>query len=322
MTMQALVLEDGSLKFRTDRPIPKPAAGEALIRLRLAGICATDLELVNGYAGFSGIPGHEFVGEVVEVANAADSGWLHRRVVGSINIGCGQCPTCRASGPAHCPNRTVLGIRGKDGVFADFFALPVANLYPLPDHVADEAAVFAEPLAAALRVVEQLQATQPIEIGVLGPGRLGLLIGRVLALAGHSVTMLGRSEASLTLPRHWGLAAALVTDFPDGAFSRMVDASGTASGFATALRLLRAQGSLVLKSTFAANQPIDLSPLVVKEIRLLGSRCGRFEPALEHLSTGDIAVETLIDGIYPLSAGPVAFTAAAQPGVRKILLKR
>lgn len=321
MTMQALVL-GRELCYRTDLAIPKPASGEALIQLRLAGICATDLELANGYAGFAGIPGHEFVGQVVEVADANDRHWLHSRVVGSINIGCRLCPTCLTTGPSHCPTRRVLGIRDKDGAFADFFTLPVANLYRLPDHVSDEAAVFAEPLAAALRVVEPLQDLPRGEIGVLGPGRLGLLIGRVLALAGHSVTMLGRSEASLTLPRHWGLAAALATDFPDGAFSRMVDASGTASGFATALRLLRAQGCLILKSTFAADHPIDLSPLVVKEIRLLGSRCGRFEPALDHLSTGCVAVETLIDGIYPLSAGPAAFAAAARPGIRKILLKR
>jgi len=321
MTMQALLL-DRELSYRTDQPIPKPEAGEALIEMRLAGICATDLELAHGYAGFAGILGHEFIGQVVEVADANDRHWLGSRVVGSINIGCRLCPTCLTTGPSHCPTRRVLGIRAKDGAFADFFTLPVANLFRLPDHVADEAAVFAEPLAAALRVVEQLQDLPRGEIGVLGPGRLGLLIGRVLALAGHRVTMLGRSETSLTQPRRWGLQAGLAAEFPESGFSCVVDASGTASGFAAALRLLRAQGCLVLKSTFVADHPVDLSPLVVKEIRLLGSRCGRFEPALDRLSAGDIAVETLIDGVFPLSAGPAAFATAARPGVRKILLKR
>jgi len=318
--MQALTLNH-VLSYRSDMPPPTLVSGEALIKLHLAGICATDLELVKGYAGFSGIPGHEFVGTVVAVADDKHNDWLNRRVVGSINIGCNVCDVCRRDGPAHCLNRKVLGIRNHDGVFADYFSLPVANLFAVPDPVPDRAAVFTEPLAAALRVIQQIKTLPIAEIAVVGPGRLGLLIAKVLSLAGYRVIVLGRSAASLELPKQWRLDTGLTDEIPDNSFDCVVDASGQAAGFAQALRIVKPRGTLVLKSTFADNAALDLSKLVVYEINLIGSRCGPFADALGLLAANKLPVETMIDGCYALEDGPAAFEHAARTGVRKILLQ-
>ncbi len=317
--MQALVLNQG-LSYRTDVLKPEPKAHEALIRLSLAGICATDLELVKGYAGFSGIIGHEFVGVVEAVAQTQDAHWLNRRVVGSINIGCHACDACMNAGPEHCQQRKVLGIRQHDGVFADYFTLPVANLLAVPDAMNDQTAVFAEPLAAALRVREQCHTLSVNKLAVLGPGRLGLLIAKVLSLAGHAVDVLGRTEASLALPRQWQLNSGLIQAIDDVSYDCVVDATGQASGFKQALRILKPRGSLILKSTFSALEPIDLSKIVVNELNILGSRCGPFAEALALLNQQSIPLETMINASYPLQAGMAAFQHAATPGVRKILL--
>ena len=317
--MQALVLNQG-LSYRTDVLKPEPKAHEALIRLSLAGICATDLELVKGYAGFSGIIGHEFVGVVEAVAQTQDAHWLNRRVVGSINIGCHACDACMNAGPEHCQQRKVLGIRQHDGVFADYFTLPVANLLAVPDAMNDQTAVFAEPLAAALRVREQCHTLSVNKLAVLGPGRLGLLIAKVLVLAGHSVDVLGRTEASLALPRQWQLNSGLIQAIDDVSYDCVVDATGQASGFKQALRILKPRGSLILKSTFSALEPIDLSKIVVNELNILGSRCGPFAEALALLNQQSIPLETMINASYPLQAGMAAFQHVATPGVRKILL--
>lgn len=316
--MQALILKDGGLQYKKDYERPEPQADEALIRVRLAGICATDLEVVRGYAGFEGVMGHEFVGMV---EGAPDARWEGRRVVGGINLGCGRCATCLADGPEHCPHRTVLGIIDKDGVFADYVTLPMANLQPVPDGVPDEAAVFVEPLAAALRIREQVRVRPTAEVAVVGPGRLGLLVGQVLALAGTRVTMLGRSEASLQLPQELGLGTGLAPDFAQDTFDFVVEATGNEAGLAEALRLVRPLGTLVMKSTFAGAATVDLTKLVVGEINVVGSRCGPFAPALRLLERGEVAVEPLIDGEYPLSKAVEAFEHAARPGVRKILLR-
>lgn len=318
--MQALALND-TLAYRTDQPLPQLAAGEALIKLSLAGVCATDLELVKGYAGFSGIPGHEFVGVVETVADAKDSDWINRRVVGAINIGCNVCETCLNNGPEHCLQRKVLGIRNKDGVFADYFTLPVCNLFTVPDAVPDERAVFTEPLAAAYRVIEQIKPLAISSIAVVGPGRLGLLIAKLLSLTGYDPFVLGRSEKSLALPAQWQLKTALVGEFPDNRLDCVVDASGHSSGFAQALRMLKPRGTLVLKSTFSNPEPVDLSKVVVAEINIIGSRCGPFSKALTLLAEQAIPLEEMIDGCYKLSDGRKAFAHAAQPGVRKVLLK-
>ncbi|MGH2538639.1 MAG: MDR/zinc-dependent alcohol dehydrogenase-like family protein [Candidatus Promineifilaceae bacterium] len=316
--MQALVVGDGRLSFRPDYPAPRPAAGEALLRVRLAGICSTDLEIVKGYANFRGVPGHEFV---AQVEAADDESWVGRRVVGGINVGCGHCLVCRASGPEHCTNRTVVGIIGRDGAFADYLVLPAANLRPAPDDVPDELAVFTEPLAAALRIREQIAVRPAQAAAVVGPGKLGLLIGQVLALSGGRVTMLGRRPDSLALARELGLEAGQAAEAADDAFDLVVEATASPAGLAQALRLVRPQGTLVLKSTYAGRADVDLTKVVVGEINVVGSRCGPFEPALQLLAAGQIRVEPLIEAQYPLAAGVAAFEHAGRPGARKILLR-
>lgn len=316
--MQAVSFHNGEIEYRTDYAIPKAEADEARIRVRVAGICGTDLEIVQGYAGFEGVPGHEFVGTVEE---APQESWAGQRVVGSINLGCGECETCLRQGPEHCPNRRVLGIRSKDGAFADYMSLPLDNLFPVPDRVADEEALFTEPLAAALRIREQIRLRPTARSAVVGPGRLGMLVGQVLALDGGDVTMLGRRMESLDLPQQLGLATALAPDVADGSFDVVVECTGNEAGLAQALRLLRPRGALVLKSTFHGTTDVDVSRLVVDEIRVLGSRCGPFAPALRLLQRGGVDVTALIDGEFPLSRIGEAMERAAQPGVRKILLR-
>jgi threonine dehydrogenase-like Zn-dependent dehydrogenase len=317
--MKALYLADKTLQYREDYPQPEPGPGEALIRVRLAGICSTDLEMKKGYvSSFRGVPGHEFVGEVVD---APEPGWQGKRVVGEINLGCGECAMCRRGVAEHCAERRVLGIRDKDGVFAEYVTLPLENLFVAPERVTDETAVFTEPLAAALRIREQARVRPSAKTAVLGPGRLGLLVGQVLALAGTDVVMLGRRAASLDLPARLGLSAGLSDNYPDHSFDFVVDVTGNPAGFKQALRLTRPLGTLIIKSTFADAALLNPSPVVVNEITLIGSRCGPFAPALRLLARDQIAVAPLIDAAYPLHKGEDAFAHAAQSGVRKILLQ-
>lgn len=330
--MNALTLIDNTLRFESVFPKPTPAAGEALIRIELAGICSTDLEIVKGYvAGFRGVLGHEFVGIVVETGSGEDDAWVGRRVVGTINLGCRRCPVCLGAGPEHCPERTVLGIHNKDGVFADFVTLPVANLLAVPEGLPDEEAVFTEPLAAALRIREQVRIRPSWRMAVVGPGRLGILIGQVLALGGTDVTMLGRRPESLALPQRFGFQTDLIDQQPDNVYDLVVEATGNDAGFAHSLRIVRPQGTLVLKSTFHGNANINLTKLVVGEIKVVGSRCGPFVPALRLLAASTnmtdigvgigVQVRPLIEAEYPLQEGLVAFQHAARPGVRKVLLR-
>ncbi len=320
--MRALYLEEGHLALIDDYPRPEAGADDALIRVSRAGICSTDLELVKGYAGgFRGVLGHEFVG-VVEAVGAPEMGeWIGRRVVGGINLGCRRCPVCLGEGPEHCPNRTTLGIHHKDGVFADYVTLPVVNLLAVPDGVADEEAVFTEPLAAALRIREQTMVRPSARVAVVGPGRLGLLVAQVLALAGTGVMVLGRRAASLALPQALGLATGLVDEAADNSFDFVVEATGNDAGFAHSLRIVRPRGTLVLKSTFHGNANINLTKLVVAEINVVGSRCGPFAPALRLLARGAVQVRPLIEAEYPLDDALAAFEHAARPGVRKVLLR-
>ena len=315
--MRALVLTDEGARFETARPRPVLPPGEALVRVLKAGICATDLELIRGYAGFRGVLGHEFVGRV---ERSDVGGWQGRRVVGTINLGCRSCAVCRTDGPEHCPRRTVLGIAGRDGAFADYLALPVANLLPVPAGLADEEAVFTEPLAAALRIPEQLQVGPSGRVAVVGPGRLGLLIAQVLALTHDRVVVLGRRPGSLDLPRELGLETALAADAGSDAWDLVVEATGNAAGFAAALEMVRPRGTLVLKSTFAGSPELDLTKLVVGEVTVVGSRCGPFAPALDLLAAGSIRVRPLIEADYPLADALAALDHAARPGVRKVLL--
>jgi threonine dehydrogenase-like Zn-dependent dehydrogenase len=331
--MRALYLSDGNLSLRDDVLRPEATEDDALIRVSLAGICSTDLEMVKGYSGgFRGVLGHEFVG-VVEATGASETaGWIGRRVVGAINVGCRRCPVCLGEGPEHCPNRTVLGIHARDGVFADYVALPVVNLLPVPADVIDEEAVFTEPLAAALRIREQLRVRPTDRVAVVGPGRLGLLAAQVLALSAGDVTVLGRRPASLDLPARLGLKTALIEEQVDNSYDLVVEATGNDAGFAHSLRLVRPLGALALKSTFHGRANIDLTKLVVGEITVVGSRCGPFAPALRLLEASALAggcppagmgvqVRPLIEAEYPLRRSLVAFEHAARPGVRKILLR-
>lgn len=317
--MQAITLTHHELQIHKAYTMPQPEADEALIKVNLAGICATDLEMVRGYkAGFQGVLGHEFVGTVEQ---APDSAWIGKRVVGSINLGCQACPTCHRLGPEHCPNRRVLGILNKDGAFADYLTLPQANLFAVPADVRDETAVFTEPLAAALRIREQLRLVPGRRTAVIGPGRLGMLVGQVLALDGTDVVMIGRSRRSLELPTKLGLTTALTDEYRENEFDTIVETTGNDAGFALALKLVRPLGTLVLKSTFAGQSHLDMTKLVVAEINVVGSRCGPFAPALNLLQRKMVAVNCLIDGEYNFSQAIQAFTHASQRGVRKILLR-
>jgi alcohol dehydrogenase len=291
----------------------------------LAGICNTDLELVRGYMSFQGVLGHEFVGDVLQ---AEDATWVGRRVVGDINAACRECETCRAGRHTHCPNRTTLGIFRRDGAFADYLLLPQANLYAVPHAVSDEEAVFAEPLAAACEVLEQVRLRPTDRILVLGDGKLGLLVAGVLRLAGAELTVVGRHSAKLAVAASWGIPIYLV-DRGDsnsvltslGGADIVVECTGSPTGFAQARRLVRPRGTLVLKSTYHGDLGVDMSSLVVDEITVVGSRCGPFAPALRLLESGLIDPRPLISDMFSLSDGEMAFIRAAEPGVLKVLLR-
>lgn len=318
--MRALVLDADGPRLDAGCPRPVPGHGEVRVRPTRMGICATDLALIAGYAGFRGVLGHEFVGTVDAVGHNADASWVGRRVVASINVGCGRCQTCLGEGPEHCATRTVVGIRGRDGAFAEALVVPVANLFAVPDSVDEDEAVFTEPLAAAVRVREQVQPRVGDRVAVVGPGRLGLLIAQVLADAGARVAVLGRRASSLVLPRALGLDTGMAAEAPADAFGVVVEATGNDGGLAEAMRLVRPRGRLVLKSTYAGRAQVDLSKLVVGEVSVLGSRCGPFAPALRLLAQGRVQVRPLIDARYGLDQALDALAHAGRPGVRKVLL--
>lgn len=293
---------------------------EALVRVLLSGICNTDLEIARGYAGFKGTIGHEFVG-VVEAS--PDNRLVGQRVVGEINAGCGECELCRSGDPRHCPKRTVLGIVGRDGAHAEFLILPVANLLPVPETIVDEHAVFAEPLAAACGIMERATITKDKRVAVIGDGKLGLLCAQAIALTGAGVLLIGKHAEKLRIAARRGIE----TTTPKQAAKRknefdvVVEASGSASAFSLALDLLRARGVLVLKSTFEGTTEINAARLVVDEISVVGSRCGRFPPALDLLRTGAIDVDSLISEEHPLDRGVLAMERAGKKGVLKVFLR-
>lgn len=316
--MQALVYDGEALRLREDYPRPVPPPGEALVRVRLAGICNTDLEIVRGYMGFRGVLGHEFVGTVEE---AEDRSLIGQRVVGEINAYCGECPTCQAGRPTHCPHRTTLGIWGRDGAFAEYLTLPVRNLHTVPDAISDEEAVFTEPLAAALEILEQVHLRPTDRVVVLGDGKLGLLVAQVLALMGCDLLAVGRHREKLAILARRGIPTVLESEAEGLAADVVVECTGRPEGFAAARRILRPRGTLVLKSTYHGRVEADLTGLVVDEITLVGSRCGPFPPALRMLERGLVDVRSLISAVYPLAQGVEAFARAAEPGVLKVLLR-
>lgn len=309
---------DGAVRLDRNRPPLTPPPGEAVIRPLLAGVCNTDIELAKGYMGFVGVLGHEFVG-VVEAA-PDDPSWVGRRVVGEINAGCGACETCATGDARHCPNRTVLGVLNRDGVFADRFLLPIKNLHPVPAGVSDEAAVFTEPLAAAYEIAERIDLAGK-RIALLGDGKLGSLIGMMLAADGADAVVVGRHPERLLPLEHRGLAVAVADDPLEAAsFDVVIDATGSASGLTAALALVRPRGTVVMKTTVAAPAPVDINKIVVGEITVVGSRCGPFDRALSALADGRIDPTPLISGIMRLDDGVAALARAGEPGVLKILL--
>lgn len=315
--MRALLF-DGKVRFDAEYPGPEAGEGEALVRVTRAGICATDLEIVKGYMGYTGVLGHEFTG-VVE--GCADPGLVGKRVVGEINIGCGRCRWCEKGLSNHCPNRVVLGILDHDGAFADYVTLPAGNLHVVPDSVSDDEAVFAEPLAAAFEITRQVDVGPGIRVAVVGAGRLGLLIAQVLASTGCELTVVGRRPERLAMLE--GRDVRLVTPEgtePIGGFDVVVDSTGSVEGFGVCLGLVRPLGTLVLKTTVAGETGVDMSRIVVNEINVVGSRCGPFGPALEALKDGTVDVGPLVSARFPLERGVEAMEYAARKGVLKVLL--
>jgi threonine dehydrogenase-like Zn-dependent dehydrogenase len=316
--MRGLWLEDRKVSYREDLPMPEIGDGMALIKLKQAGICSTDLEMIRGYYPFSGVPGHEFVGEVVEAPGYES--WVGKRVVGEINLTCGRCQACLAGRPHHCENRKVLGILGHNGVLAEHFTLPVKNLHLVPEGVSDDAAVFTEPLAAALEIQQQVQIQPGMKVLVVGAGRLGLLIAQTLRLTGCDLRVVVRHKKPADLLAQWDIGTCEVGEVQENSADLVVEATGSPAGFELSRGALRPAGTLVLKSTFAGDFNLNLSKLVVDEITLIGSRCGPFAPALRLLETGLVAPTGLMDARFRLSDGVAAFEKADNRGVLKVLV--
>lgn len=305
------------------RRVPKPRRPEgfALIRLIAGGICNTDLELQRGYYGFRGTPGHEFVGEVVEADAPELTG---KRVVGEINLACGRCEWCRKGLGRHCPNRSVLGIVKHPGAFREFLTLPERNLHRVPERMSSETAVFVEPVAAACEILDQVRIPKGAEAAVLGDGKLGLLTGQVLLAHGARVHQFGRHKHKLKIVERAGAQTSIAKDgrkLPAAEFDFVVEATGSREGLESAIRMVRPRGTVVMKSTIHDRVAIDTAPVIVNEITLVGSRCGRFEPALKLLASGKVRVDEMISESIPLSRAPEAFARAAQRGVLKVLLR-
>lgn len=321
--MQALWLEDNNISLRDIPPTRKP--GEALIKIRRAGICSTDLELVKGYYPYTGVLGHEFVGEVVE---ADDPAWIGQRVVGEINVVCNQCEQCLHGRSTHCENRTVLGIKNRDGVFSEFTSLPIANLQRVPDSISDEMAVFTEPLAAALEIQQQIQVKPADRVLLIGAGRLGQLIAQTLALTGCDLRVVARHTHQQNLLKSRGIRIIAEQDVQPWRWDIVVEATGSPSGFSLARQALRPRGTLVLKSTYKRSSPpdkgemsVNFSSLVVDEINIVGSRCGPFEPALRLMESRQVDPGILIAEEFKLENGLKAFEHAAETGMLKVLIE-
>lgn len=315
--MIAVKLESGRVSVETVRPTRKRKPGHARLRLITGGICNTDLELQRGYYGFAGIPGHEFVAEVVEADNTRLIG---RRVVGEINLACGKCDWCARKLGRHCPSRTVLGIVRHPGAFQETFTLPEENLFPVPAGVSTDHAVFTEPIAAACEILDQVKIAKGQPVAVLGDGKLGILIAQVLALHGAAVHQFGRHENKLAVARAVPGVKTRIGAPSKPTFDIVVDATGSVDGINEAIAMTRSRGTIVLKSTVHNRATLDLAHIIVQELTLVGSRCGRFAPALKLLRSGRLNLDPMIDSRFPLSEAPRAFARAAEKGVLKVLL--
>lgn len=323
--MQALHWDGHELRLDSSYPTPssilhpQSSASEraACIKVHLAGICSTDLQIFKGYMNFKGVPGHEFVGSVSEGPREL----VGKRVVGEINFGCGQCDYCRRDLSRHCPNRSVMGILNADGAFAEYVSVPVDNVHVVPESVPDEEAVFTEPLAAAFEILTQIQLDPGDEVLVLGDGKLGNLCAQALRLTGAKITSLGKHAEKLALIKKAGVRTIQLKDWKLRLFDVVVEATGSASGLELALSAVRPRGTLILKSTIAGNHQVSLAPIVINEINVIGSRCGPFPDALEALAARRVSVTPLIEAIFPLNEGVAAVAHAGRAGARKVLIK-
>ena len=331
--MRALVYANHSLTFESQYPDPALVEGEALIRVLQAGICNTDLEITQGYMGFQGVPGHEFVGMVEEILDPSGipsaSPLVGQRVVGEINAACHgpDCFSCRQNMPTHCPKRSTLGIVNRDGAFAEYLTLPIENLHIVPDNVSDEEAVFVEPLAANFEMLEQVHLKPTDSVVILGDGKMGQLAAQVLTLSGCEVMMVGKHEEKLALAAKRGVHTYVLEDAQSFALEDgrrvdlVVECSGSAQGLEMALCLVRPRGTIILKSTVADKSTLHLAPIVIDEIHVQGSRCGPFAPALRALSQKLVDVRPLISACYTLDEGLSAFQHAGQKGALKVLVR-
>ncbi|HET7840569.1 MAG TPA: alcohol dehydrogenase catalytic domain-containing protein [Terriglobia bacterium] len=315
--MKALYF-DGNLELR-EVARPRPTHDEALIEVIYAGLCGTDREILKGYSKFRGIPGHEFVGRVAECANPR---WPGKRVVGEINVSCGECEFCLWGLGRHCSRRQVMGIVNRDGAFAEYVTLPIVNLHEVPPEISDEEAVFVEPVAAAAEILEQMPLSHVRRIAVLGDGRLGLLVAQVLRQAGGQVTVIGKHASKLAQAKSWkvDVVEAGKAEIPAASFSVVVEATGSPSGLAEALRLVEPRGTVVMKSTFRETATFDTAKLVVDEITLLGSRCGNFKKAIELLRHKKVKVGGLVSKTFPLEQALEAFEYLSDPACLKVLI--
>ena len=315
--MKALHFDGQKMTFLTDYDPPKP--GETLVKINLAGICGTDIEILNGYMSYQGIPGHEFVGVIKE---SQDSHLIGKRVVGEINVGCGICELCKKGLERHCPHRTVLGILRRDGAFAQYLSLPEKNLHVIPDQIRDDQAVFVEPLAAAFEIKEQINLKQESSIALVGDGRLAQLVALVLNLSCQNITCFGRHKNKLELLKNLGIKTKIGIDSDDiQKFDLVVEATGSNSGFTDSMKLIKPKGTVILKSTLASKANLDLTSMVINEVSVIGSRCGPFRPAINALASGIISVDNLIDSTYSLERFQDAFEQAKKPDILKVLLK-
>jgi threonine dehydrogenase-like Zn-dependent dehydrogenase len=314
--MVSVCLENGRVLVR-QQPRPRRPEGFALIRLLYGGICNTDVELQRGYYGFRGTPGHEFVGEVLE---SDDQRWVGERVVGEINLACGKCAWCKRGLGRHCPTRTVLGIVKQPGAFREFLTLPERNLKRVPREIPSEEAVFVEPLAAACEILDQVRIPRGTPVAVLGDGKLGLLASQVLQAHGAQVHLYGRHKEKLRIAEQSGVGTEIAKKLPVARYEFVVEATGSSEGLRQAVQMTRPRGTVIMKSTVHGLVAIDSAPVIVNEITLIGSRCGRFEPALRLLKSRKVRVDAMISEVLPLKSAPRAFREAAKPGVLKVLL--
>jgi alcohol dehydrogenase len=320
--MISVYLESGRVTVRR-QPLPRIPEGFARIRLLAAGICSTDLELQRGYYGFSGTPGHEFVGEVVAVADGSDGAkWIGHRVAGEINLACGHCEWCARGLGRHCPKRTVLGIVKHPGAFREFLTLPIRNLHCVPASISTEQAVFIEPMAAACEILDQVKIPKGDRVALLGDGKLGLLVAQVLQAHGACVHLFGRHRDKMRIVEKAGVTTELLPkQLPERSYRWVVDATGSPEGLRAAVTMCEPRGTIIMKSTVHGLVTIDTAPVIVNEVTLVGSRCGRFEPAIRMLASHKVDVAPMISDEFPLDRAPEAFVQAATKGVLKVLLR-